>query len=78
MDCVKRLCDAWLQVLFSRYLGELRQGWWVDPATFHWPSAPEEVRRLWLNIYSDEPDYKGLAIKLLTAAGAKLSDSAEL
>lgn len=60
-------------MLFSRHLGELRQGWWVDPAAFDWPSAPEEVRRLWLNANKDEPDYKGTTIRLLTAAGAHLS-----
>ena len=46
------------QVLFSRHVGELRQGRWVDPTTFSWPDASLAARSLLLNAKRSEPDYK--------------------
>lgn len=53
-----KLLSLCLQVLFSRYVGELRQGRMVDTATFGWPVRPESTRRLLLNALRELPDYK--------------------
>ena len=53
-----------VQVLFSRYVGELRQGRWVDTETFGWPERSEPVRRLLLNALSVQSDYLGNATML--------------
>ena len=54
-----------MQVLFSRYVGEVRQGRWFDPIKFDWPSQPEEIKSLLLNGKQTEPDYKKFAAELL-------------
>ena len=54
-----------LQVLFSRHVGEVRQGRWFDPIEFDWPSQPVEVKSLLLNGKQTEPDYKACATALL-------------
>ena len=53
------------QVLFSRHVGELRQGHWFDPIKFDWPSQSEDVKYLLLNAGQKEKDYKQLATELL-------------
>ena len=54
-----------MQVLFSRYVGEVRQGHWFDPVKFDWPSQSMEVKSLLLNAKQTEKDYKKLATELL-------------
>ena len=76
-----------LQVLFSRYVGEVRQGHWFDPVKFDWPSQSPEVKSLLLNAKQTEKDYKQLATELLgnaqciaeggNAVHAPLADSEE-
>ena len=51
-----------LQVLFSRYVGELRQGRWIDPASFDWPAKPDSTKALLLNAKRSEPDYRASAL----------------
>ena len=51
-----------LQVLFSRYVGELRQGRWIDPASFDWPGKPDSTKALLLNAKRSEPDYRASAL----------------
>ena len=58
-----------LQVLFSRYVGELRQGRWVDTATFEWTEKSERTRRLLLNALRDQPDYRSHARTELKSIG---------
>ena len=53
------------QVLFSRHVGEVRQGHWFDPVKFNWPSQTLEVKSLLLNGKQTEPDYKKCATELL-------------
>lgn len=55
-----------MQVLFSRYVGEVRQGRWFDPVRFEWPSQPAEVKSLLLNGKQTEPDYKKHATQVLS------------
>ena len=51
-----------LQVLFSRYVGELRQGRWIDPASFDWPAKPDSTKALLLNAKRSELDYRASAL----------------
>ncbi len=61
-----------LQLLFSRYVGELRHGQWVDTSTFQCPQQSEATRKLLLNALRFQPDYKAHAEKEL-----HLKDSAD-
>ncbi|KAK9808380.1 hypothetical protein WJX73_008898 [Symbiochloris irregularis] len=53
------------EVLFSRHVGELRQGRWVDPQHFSWPDASPEAKALLLNAKRSESDYKQHASEIL-------------
>lgn len=68
------LCMLGMQVLFSRHVGEVRQGHWFDPVKFDWPSQSEEVKYLLLNAGQKEKDYKKLALGLLSKAPHVSSD----
>lgn len=55
-----------VKVLFSRYVGEVRQGRWFDPVSFQWPTQVAEVKSLLLNGKQTEPDYKKYANQVLS------------
>lgn len=57
------------QVLFSRHVGELRQGRWVDPTAFSWPDASLEAKSLLLNAKRAVPGYKLHAEEILQRLG---------
>lgn len=63
-----------MQVLFSRHVGQVRQGHWFDPVKFDWPSQSEEVKYLLLNVGQKEKDYKKLALELLSKAPGGASE----
>ena len=70
-----RIAASWLelcamQLLFSRYVGELRHGKWVDTSTFQWPQQSEATRQLLLNALRFQPDYKLHAEQELRLAGS--------
>lgn len=67
-----------MQVLFSRHVGEVRQGHWFDPVKFDWPSQSDEVKYLLLNAGQKEKDYKKLATELLTKASVNISSSSDV
>lgn len=62
-----------MQVLFSRHVGEVRQGHWFDPVKFDWPSQSDEVKYLLLNAGQKEKNYKKLATELLSKASFNIS-----
>lgn len=62
----ERLPQTTQEVLFSRHVGEVRQGHWFDPVKFDWPSQSDEVKYLLLNAGQKEKNYKKLATELLS------------
>lgn len=69
-----------VQVLFSRFVGQIRQGRWFDPVAFDWPSQSAEVKSLLLNGKQTEPNYRQHAIQVLQDAvhqGCKVSLTTE-
>lgn len=61
----ERIPQTTKEVLFSRHVGEVRQGHWFDPVKFDWPSQTPEIKSLLLNGKQTEPDYKKCATELL-------------
>ena len=59
-----------MQVLFSRYVGEVRQGRWFDPISFDWPRQEHTTKRLLLNALRSEKDYKSTALEELRRCSA--------
>jgi hypothetical protein len=46
-----------VQVLFSRHLGQLKQGQWFQPGEFSWLEAPEQLQQLL--VYSAQHRFMG-------------------
>ncbi len=67
-----------LQVLFSRHLGQLKQGLWHAPGQFSWLAAPQELRELL--VYSGQHrfsrDFKERCMRLMGRGGTAAADSA--
>ena len=58
-----------MQVLFSRYVGQIRQGRWADPHAVDWPSQSQAMKELLLNASRSYPDYKASALAEFQRAG---------
>lgn len=52
-----------VQVLFSRYVGQIRQGRWADPQKVDWPSQSPAMKALLLNASRSFPDFKAAAME---------------
>ncbi|KAK9863259.1 hypothetical protein WJX84_003540 [Apatococcus fuscideae] len=57
------------EVLFSRYVGEIRQGRWIDPRSFDWLSKPASTRTMLLNASRSIPDFHTVALGEFQSAG---------
>ena len=66
LACYLKYDSDLVQVLFSRYVGEVRQGRWFDPVRFEWPNQAAEVKSLLLNGKQTEPDYRKHAMQVLS------------
>ena len=58
-----------VQVLFSRYVGQIRQGRWADPRRVDWPSQSPAMKALLLNASRSFPDFKAAAIEEFQRVG---------
>ena len=58
-----------MQVLFSRYVGQIRQGRWSDPREVDWPSQSAPMKALLLNASRSYPDFKAAAVRAFHEAG---------